>query len=77
MKLMNFLEVTDGKEMTIEEYFESIKKFRTMRYIQYLINFNDILMYLVNPHFTSDYINEDVFNCIDSDKDGFISYDEW
>ena len=77
MKLMNFLEVTDGMEMTIEEYFESIKKFRTMRYIQYLINFNDILMYLVNPHFTSDYINEDVFNCIDSDKDGFISYDEW
>ena len=48
-----------------------------MRYIQYSINFNDILMYLVNPHFTSDYINEDVFNCIDSDKDGFISYDEW
>ena len=76
MKLMNFLEVTDGKEMTFE-YFESIKKSRTMRYIQYSINFNDILMYLVNPHFTSDYINEDVFNCIDSDKDGFISYDEW
>ena len=25
MKLMNFLEVIDGKEMTIEEYFESIK----------------------------------------------------
>ena len=48
-----------------------------MRYIQYSISFNDILMYLVNPHFTSDYINEDVFNCIDSDKDGFISYDEW
>ena len=56
---MKFLEVTDGKEMTIEEYFESIKKFRTMRYIQYSISFNDILMYLVNPHFTFDYINED------------------
>ena len=49
---MNFLEVTDGMEMTIEEYFESIKKFRTMRYIQYSINFNDILIYLVKPHFT-------------------------
>ena len=48
---MNFLEVTDGKEMTFE-YFESIKKSRTMRYIQYSINFNDILMYLVKPHFT-------------------------
>ena len=25
IKLMNFLGITDGKEMTFEEYFESIK----------------------------------------------------
>ena len=34
-------------------------------------------MYLSTFTSLSDDVNEDVFNYIDSDKDGFISYVEW